>query len=222
MRENAINYANKLVKERVKYENKLMILLRSDIITPKQKMRQDLGLEIHKCKERLNLLKVHLLYKPPVNLFEDAFVLTRYMMEWNHTVNLLKEFNNLESSSMENQNLSSRTFCSKLTAGVLMKMRILDEYPVESEYIPLWFSDKFHPPMNLQAEFEPLELIRSPDVEKLAQSKVKNETKTPTREQIINLKKILLQMPRLYNVEEATLDNIIKQSFLYILNFLLE
>lgn len=137
MRENAYNYANELIRKRVKYEGNLMVMLRSTIITPKQKKRQDLGLEIHKLKESLNVLKVHLLYKPPVNLFEDAFVMTRYTLDWNRIKEMQNEFNSLESSAMENQNLSHRTFCSKLCAGVLMKMGIFDEYPVESEYIPL-------------------------------------------------------------------------------------
>lgn len=137
MRENALNYANQLIRDKVKYEGNLMVMLRSTIITPKQKKRQDLGLEIHKLKENLNVLKVHLLYKPPVNLFEDAFVMTRYTLDWNRIKEMQNEFNSLESSAMENQNLSKRTFCSKLCAGVLMKMGIFDEYPVESEYIPL-------------------------------------------------------------------------------------
>lgn len=137
MRENASKYAKELIRDKVKYEGNLMIMLRSTIITPKQKMRQDLGLEIHKLKENLNVLKVHLLYKPPVNLFEDAFVMTRYTLDWARIERMRNEFNSLEASTMENQNLSKRMFCSKLCAGVLMKMGIFDEYPVESEYIPL-------------------------------------------------------------------------------------
>lgn len=69
--------------------------------------------------------------------------------------------------------------------------------------------------MNLQAHFEPLEYIRHPDIDKLAQSKIKSQTKTPTPQEIYNLRRILLQMPRLYGVSQSTLDNIIKQSFLY-------
>lgn len=74
--------------------------------------------------------------------------------------------------------------------------------------------------MNLQAHFEPLEYIRHPDIDKLAQSKIKSQTKTPTPKEIYNLRRILLQMPRLYGVNQSTLDNIVKQSFLYILLFI--